>query len=96
VARAVGRILLMDDEVMIHKAMGMMLTVMGHEVESAYDGAEALQCYQAGLEKDQPFDLVIMDLAVPGGMGGRRLLVSYTRWTLKPLFSFPAVMSTIR
>ncbi|MFT5086983.1 MAG: PAS domain S-box-containing protein [Planctomycetota bacterium] len=72
--RAVGRILLMDDEEMIHKAMGMMLTVMGHEVESAYDGAEALQCYQTGLEKDQPFDLVIMDLAVPGGMGGKEAI----------------------
>ena len=46
--------------------------VMGYEVESVSDGAAALQAYQAAVESEKPFDLVIMDLTIPGGMGGRK------------------------
>jgi len=67
-----GRILLMDDEEMIHTVVTMMLEKMGYQVESAYEGDQALQAYQAAMESEHPFDLVIMDLTVPGGMGGQQ------------------------
>ncbi len=73
-----GRVLLMDDEALIREIGGEMLEFMGYEVELAVDGKEALERYQAARERGDPFDVVIMDLTVPGGMGGeeamRRLL----------------------
>ena len=70
-ARGTGRILLMDDEEMIHTTVTTMLKMLGYEVEGVYDGEEALQAYQAAQETDRPFDLVIVDLTIPGGMGGQ-------------------------
>jgi len=66
-----GRILLMDDEETIHGMVGRTLKVLGYEVKSVYDGDDALQIYKAALEFDEPFDVVIMDLTIPGGMGGK-------------------------
>ena len=66
-----GKILLMDDEETIHRTMGRMLGELGYEVAFASEGDEALQTYQAAKESGRPFDLVIMDLTVPGGMGGK-------------------------
>lgn len=71
VVPGVSRVLLMDDEEIIHQSVAMMLRMIGYEVESAYDGAEALQCYQASIEQQKPFDVVLMDLTIPGGMGGK-------------------------
>ena len=65
-----GRILLMDDEGTIHRTVGRMLQVLGYDVESVYDGDEALQVYNASLDEGKPYDVVIMDLTIPGGMGG--------------------------
>ena len=65
-----GRILVMDDEEIVRLTVSRMLEALGYEVESAGDGAEALQTYRAALEEGEPFDAVIMDLTIPGGMGG--------------------------
>jgi len=67
----VGRckILYMDDEGALRDIAAQMLSYMGHDVALAGDGAEALQLYAAAMESKQPFDLVIMDLTIPGGMG---------------------------
>ncbi|MBM4288699.1 MAG: response regulator, partial [Deltaproteobacteria bacterium] len=46
----------------------------GYEVELAADGAEALERFQAAQERLQPFTGVILDLTVPGGMGGRETM----------------------
>jgi two-component system, cell cycle sensor histidine kinase and response regulator CckA len=70
IAVGTGRVLLMDDEKTIHQVVGRTLEVLGYEVSSAYDGEEALQIYKRALESDEPFDVVIMDLTIPGGMGG--------------------------
>jgi two-component system, cell cycle sensor histidine kinase and response regulator CckA len=67
----VGRILLMDDEETIHQTVGAMLKLLGYDVKSVFDGDEALQMYTAVLESREPFDIVIMDLTIPGGMGGK-------------------------
>ena len=64
-----GRILLVDDEPVIHRAMGRTLKLLGYEVESVYEGAEAVRAYRDALGSDRAFDVVITDLTIPGGMG---------------------------
>ena len=65
-----ARVLLMDDEAAIREVTGAMLRMNGFRVECAADGEEALERYREALAAAEPFDLVIMDLTVPGGMGG--------------------------
>ncbi len=66
-----GRVLIMDDDELIHKAAGEMLRRLGYDVALARDGDEALEkCRQARAD-NEPLDLVIMDLTIPGGMGGK-------------------------
>ncbi|MBI5634267.1 MAG: GAF domain-containing protein [Nitrospirae bacterium] len=69
-----GRILIMDDEETVRNIAGEILKTFGYEVEFSGDGAEALSVYQQAASQERPFDLVIMDLTVPGGMGGRELM----------------------
>ena len=65
-----GRILIMDDQEMIRDAAGEILKNLGYEVETCIDGAEAVELFRLAKESGHPFDAVIMDLTVPGGMGG--------------------------
>jgi two-component system, cell cycle sensor histidine kinase and response regulator CckA len=65
-----GNILVMDDEASVRKVIGIMLKTLGNSVTTASDGAEAIKYYTQALESENPFDIVIMDLTVPGGMGG--------------------------
>lgn len=69
-----GTILLMDDEKIIHDTVSAMLDFLGYEVECALDGQEALSMYQQKLSDDCPYDAVIMDLTIPGGMGGQEAI----------------------
>ncbi len=48
-----------------------MLNRMGHEVVLSGDGVEAVRLFQESIKLGTPFDLVIMDLTIPGGMGGK-------------------------
>ena len=66
-----GRVLFMDDEQIIRQMATLMMARFGLEVECAGDGAETVALYQKARAAGTPFDLVIMDLTVPGGMGGR-------------------------
>lgn len=70
-AGSTGRILVMDDEELVRKAARNILTSSGYEVEFAEDGAGALELYKSAMNSERPFDAVIMDLTIPGGMGGR-------------------------
>ena len=65
-----ARILVMDDEESIRGLMLRMLTGKGFEVEAADDGGAAVRLYQAALDAGRPFDVVLLDLRVPMGMGG--------------------------
>lgn len=65
-----GSILLMDDEEIVRNAATAMLEYLGDRVEVARDGLEMLAAYKAAWERHAPFDAVIMDLTIPGGMGG--------------------------
>ncbi len=66
-----GRVLIMDDEPRIREALAELLEDLGYEAEAAADGSRALEKYQAARRAGSPFDVVIMDLTIPGGMGGR-------------------------
>jgi CheY-like chemotaxis protein len=68
--RGKGRVLVMDDEEMILDVAGGMLEHLGYEPFFACDGAEAILDYIRDLDAGNPFDAVIMDLTIPGGMGG--------------------------
>jgi len=65
-----GRILVMDDDAGVRQVAGKILRHLGYEVDFAVDGADAIEKYRGALNAGQPFDLVIMDLTIPGGMGG--------------------------
>jgi len=69
-----GRVLIMDDKMEVREAAGEMLRHMGYEVEFAKDGSEALKLYKRAKMESMPFDTVIMDLTVPGGMGGKEAI----------------------
>ncbi|MGE5545193.1 MAG: PAS domain S-box protein [Bacillota bacterium] len=69
-----GRILIMDDEESVRLTLGRMLNYLGYTVEYAVDGVEALECYVRALVSKEPFDAVIMDLTVPGQMGGKQAI----------------------
>jgi PAS domain S-box-containing protein len=65
------RILLMDDEEMLRSLGKEMMRCMGHAVDTTSDGQSALEKYKNSYEKGSPYDLVILDLTVPGGKGGK-------------------------
>jgi len=65
-----GRVLVMDDEESIRRLVERMLTRLGLKVDLTADGAEAVTRYQAAWRAGTPYDLVIMDLTVPGSLGG--------------------------
>jgi PAS domain S-box-containing protein len=65
-----GRILLMDDEPVVRQVVSRMLTALGYEVSTAAEGSTALTLYREAMTGGTPFDAVILDLTVPGGMGG--------------------------
>lgn len=65
-----GRILLMDDDETIRDVAEHMLAALGYSVDSACDGEETLSKYKEAMEKQESFLVVIMDLTIPGGMGG--------------------------
>ena len=69
-----GKILVMDDEPMLRMVLAKMLLTMGYEVESAQDGAQALELYTRFQDTEDPFVTVILDLTVPGGMGGKEVI----------------------
>jgi len=69
-----GKILVMDDEETIRQLAYEMLNSMGYEVISAIDGFEAIELYIDALKSERPFDVVIMDLTIPGGLGGKETL----------------------
>ncbi len=66
-----GSILVMDDEKMILDLLTEMLEFLGYQVTTCENGAEAVAKYKANMESGTPFLAVIMDLTIPGGMGGK-------------------------
>ena len=69
-----GRILVMDDEESVREIAGDILTHLGYEVEFAQDGAEALELYRKAGGNGVPYDAVLVDLTIPGRMGGKETI----------------------
>ncbi len=66
-----ARILVMDDEEMICEVTSDMLERMGYQVETVCDGKAAIEIYALSIKEKRPFDVIIMDLTIPGGIGGK-------------------------
>jgi len=68
------RVLLMDDEEILRKVGRLLIERLGHTIDTAVDGVEALHKYNLAMEIGDPFDLVIMDLTIRGGKGGQETM----------------------
>jgi PAS domain S-box-containing protein len=68
--KGTGTVLVMDDEDFIRDVADAMLSSMGYTVETAVHGSEAVEKFTKAQESGKPFDLAILDLTIPGGMGG--------------------------
>ncbi|SHO53653.1 hybrid sensor histidine kinase/response regulator [Desulfopila aestuarii] len=66
-----GAILIMDDEKMIRDTAEQMLNFLGYEVTTCTDGKEAIELYRESVQSKMPYTAVIMDLTIPGGLGGK-------------------------
>jgi len=71
---AKGKVLLMDDEQIILDVTLEVLNYLEYEVMFARDGEAALGLYKNEKEAGRPFDLVILDLSVPEGLGGKETI----------------------
>lgn len=71
IQKGTGRILVLEDEEVVSKAVARMLKELGYACELTEDGSETVRRYLEEEKKGRPFDLVIMDLTIPGGMGGK-------------------------
>jgi len=69
-----GRVLVMDDEPVILDVAGELIRALGHSVDFATQGHEAVEKYRHAQRLGQPFDVVILDLTIRGGMGGSETL----------------------
>ena len=69
--RSGEKILVMDDDGDVLNVAINMLNLMGYKTDTAHDGSEAITKYKQAMEEGQPFDGIILDLTIPGGMGGQ-------------------------
>jgi two-component system cell cycle sensor histidine kinase/response regulator CckA len=65
-----GRILIMDDEALVRDVATGLVDALGHEVECAENGEVAIEKFRQARSSGKPFDVVILDLTIRGGMGG--------------------------
>lgn len=68
------KILMMDDEDLVREGTANVLGYLGYQAEFAQDGAEAIELYKQAKAAGAPFDVVILDLTVQGGMGGKEAI----------------------
>ncbi len=69
------KILIMDDEDAILEILGEMLSFLGHRVMETLDGEQAIEQFRKSVDEGEPFDLVILDLTVPGGLSGKETIL---------------------
>ncbi len=65
-----GHLLVMDDEPAVREVSVLLLESLGYTVEAVEHGAAAIDLYMSRAQEGRPFDAVLLDLTVPGGMGG--------------------------
>jgi two-component system cell cycle sensor histidine kinase/response regulator CckA len=69
-----GRVLVMDDAEAIRNLATNLLRLLGYDVETVAGGDAAIACYRAARQNGRPFDLVLLDLTIRGGIGGVEVL----------------------
>ena len=69
-----GRILVMDDEELIRELAQTALEFLGYQVDAVPDGEACIQAYIAARAEGKPYAALIMDLTIPGGMGGKEAI----------------------
>jgi CheY-like chemotaxis protein len=69
-----GRVLIVDDEEPIRALVEYSLSRLGYQVTQAATALEGVNIYRQKFEADERFDAVILDLTLPGGMGGKEAL----------------------
>lgn len=74
-----GRILLLEDDLMVRDLMRRALEKAGYEVVETGDGKDTLRLYQEAMHHGQPYDLAILDLTIPDGMCGRETMLYLRR-----------------
>ena len=73
--QALPRVLLIEDDDGVRSAMVRMLKRLGYAVEGVEEGRQGVAAFRQARERGTPFDVVIADLTIPGGMGGREAVV---------------------
>jgi two-component system cell cycle sensor histidine kinase/response regulator CckA len=68
------KVLVMDDEELIRTLVGESLSYLGYQCEFAEDGDKAIALYKGAMESGEPFRVVIMDLTIPEGKGGKEAI----------------------
>jgi two-component system cell cycle sensor histidine kinase/response regulator CckA len=74
VVRGRGLVAVMDDDDLVRKAIARMLRRLGYDVAHARDGMELLALCREARAGGRPIDAAIMDLTIPGGMGGKETM----------------------
>ena len=68
----------MDDEEILRESIGKMILSLGYEVDLATEGSEAIKSFMKTREEGNSYDVIILDLTVPGGMGGKKAIKRLT------------------
>jgi PAS domain S-box-containing protein len=71
-----GRVLVLDDEEAIRTLAAQLLRMLGYDVETVSTGEAAIARYVSARNEGQAFDIVLLDLTIPGGMGGGQVIQS--------------------
>ena len=69
-----GRVLVMDDDENIREVLCQLLSKLGYQADSARDGSQAIEKFVEAKESGRPFAVVILDITIPGGMGGKETI----------------------
>ena len=69
-----GKILIMDDQEVVRSVADKILSRIGFQIVLAEDGEAAINLYKKAKKSGEPFDAVILDLTIPGGMGGKEVI----------------------
>lgn len=72
--RGNAKVLIMDDNKMVRNNLGMLLKSLGYKTGFASDGEEALKIFTQAQKTGEPYEVVITDLTIPGGVGGKETM----------------------
>jgi PAS domain S-box-containing protein len=72
--KGTGKVLIMDDEEFLLDIVGDILVSLGYTTVKVHNGQDALKVYKDEIDKKDPFTASILDLTIPGGIGGREVV----------------------